>query len=1114
MSDTQSSPFRPGQRVHYRSEEQLANDPKFRALLEREFPEGAAENPGFFDAATRRAFLATVGASAGALTLASCRKPYHQILPYNRRPEGLMPGLPQDYATTHDANGYGVGIVVRSNTGRPTKVEGNPEHADSVGATDAFAQAELLNLYDPKRSKSLLHLGRPAAAAATSAGHDHDHHDGHDHDHKAEGDHDHPHAAQAFSTAFGGLVDAHSKKRGDGLHILIAPTTSPTVEAMLDKVAQAHPKAVVHTWSPVNRDAELAASRIAFGDAFDQRLSLDKAQRVVSFDHDFLGLDGGVRDARDWAKTRKARKTDEYKRDGKFLADGGLGRLYVCEAAHSTTGSNADHRFRVPQSKIPAALAALAAELGMPETSLGRESFESHGKNWVAEVAKDLLTHKGRSAVLVGPRLPAAVQALGHAINAHLGNIGSGKPIQFAKTPKLVAQAAGLDKLTKALDSGSVETLLVLGLNPVYSAPADLGFAAKLKKAKTSVHLGLHADETAKACTWHVPMAHPLESWGDLIGRSGDASIVQPLIAPLFGGLTTVDVLGRMIDDDRDSYEVVKATWEARYHGGDGFTQWFETSIHDGVLRGQSVPAASPSVDAAKVASALSAIKPGSTPTKSAFDVILRPCPKVYDGRYSNNAWMQELPDSLTKLVWDNAALMARHTAEDLDVSNGDVVKLTVGGASIEAPVWILPGTAANTIILNFGYGRELEEGAIANLAGPDVNAYRLSTTAEPSLRTGVQVTKTGRTYPLVSSQDHGSMEERPLARDADFVAYQGHHMDQGSGGDHGHGHDHGDEDHGGHGHGHHEAPFGEKDTPYHHAASLHYTAEDKKHVSLFPEQLFPKKDKAGNHQHQWGMSIDLNSCTGCGACVVACVAENNIPMVGKRQVSMGREMHWLRMDRYFSGKADSVGRYGGVSVDDDVQVHHQMVPCMQCENAPCESVCPVNATVHNDQGLNDMVYNRCIGTRYCSNNCPYKVRRFNWLNFHANLAPETQLAFNPDVTVRVRGVMEKCTYCVQRINNAKIGAKLAKSELKDGDVVTACAQACPADAIAFGDLNDHDSEVYKRKRLDLNYAMLGELNVRPRTTYLLKLRNPNPKLVATQSTSGAAENGHSKKHG
>ena len=1121
---------RPGQRVHYRSDEQLTNDPAFRAIVEREFPEGVAEEPGFFDEASRRSFLGVVGASAAALTLASCRKPYHKILPYNHRPEGLLPGIPQHYATTYNANGYGIGTVVRSNTGRPTKVEGNTLHPSSLGATDAFAQADLLNLYDPKRSKKTLHNGEDAEAHTDDGhGHGHGNHDDHgDGDHGAGTDghaaaaHAEPHIPAAFFAAFGKLVESHAAKRGDGLHILMPPTSSPSIEAMLGTVAAAHPNAVVHQWAPVSNDDEVAAARIALGDAYDTIPDLAAAKRVVTFDHDFLGLDGSVvRNTRSWTKTRKARPTDEYKNGDAFQDDGGLGRLYVCEATHSVTGSNADHRFRLAQTQIPAALAKLAAKVGVAGALAGAlapyagQSFDHHGVgDWVDEVAADLLAHKGQSLVLAGPRLPAAAQALAHAINAELGNVG--KTVNYAKTPKLMAVdgRASLSALADALETGKVETLLILGSNPVYDAPADLDFAAKLAKAKHTVHLGLHVDETGALCEWHVPMAHPLESWGDLVGFEGQASVVQPLIAPLFGGQSTLEMLARLVDDARDSYEIVKATWQGRYAGrDDGFVEWFEKSIHDGVLGGEQAEMVKPSVNLGAIAQAFGQWKPAAFPSATALEVVIRPDNKAYDGRFSNNAWMLEFPDPLTKLTWDNAALMARSTAKELGLTNGDVVRIKLSSGAVEAPVWILPGAAPFTVILTLGFGRKLESGAIANGCG--YNAYPIRTGGQRHVASGATVEKTGATYPLVSTQNHGSMEERPLARDAAFGEYADHHKrtaethgaENHGDGDHGaDDHDHGDGDHG-HG-GHHAVPFGELDTPYHRAAELHQTADHEAYVSLFDEQKFAS-------QHQWGMSIDQNSCTGCGACVVACVAENNIPMVGKRQVSMGREMHWLRVDRYFSGKADSVGSLSGVAQDDDPQVHHQMVPCMQCENAPCESVCPVNATVHNDQGLNDMVYNRCIGTRYCSNNCPYKVRRFNWLNFHRNVQPETQLAFNPDVTVRVRGVMEKCTYCVQRINNGKLYAKLEKRELKDGDIVTACAQACPADAIAFGDLSDHSSEVYKRKRLDLNYAMLGELNVKPRTTYLLQLRNPNPKLVVASAKDGDHDgHGGEKKHG
>lgn len=1051
-----------GAAVYWRSIAQLEDAPGFQEMMHREFPEGITEPPGT-DEVSRRSFLSAIAASVALAGLTGCRKPKTRILPFNRRPEGFKPGMPQFYATTLTRRGYGIGVVVKSSDGRPTKIEGNELHPASLGGTDQFLQGELLNLYDPGRSQT---ASGPDAAAPAGDGHG-----------------QHGAAATAVPGVFErfdefwqtAMKDLHPKK-GAGLRILMPPTASPTLLGMVEQVRGTFPEARFHTWEPLHRDAEAAGSVMAFGRALETHVDYSKADAVVALDCDFLGLDGqNLRNARAWADRRRAPQPGQQ-----------IPRLYAVEAGYSVTGTMADHRFRVRAQELPGVVFALAAALGVGQgADLGaalqahkEHAFTSRGRNWIDAVAKDLQARNGRCAVVVGPRAPAAVHAVAHAINAHLGSIGTA--VTFTDLPPSLAQGRidSIRELARDIDSGSVQVLVCLGTNPVYDAPADLQFARLLgdKKVAHTIHVGLYRDETARLCQWHFNQAHELESWGDARAADGTVSLRQPLIAPLFGGVSLSEFLAILaahpvIDlhplwrerSGAAGYELVRAHWQAN-SGAVDFEGWWTKALHDGVVAGSASAPVTPTIAPAGIVGAVRAWTRPSPGSVNNLELVLRADSKMLDGRYANNSWMQELPDPLTKLTWDNAALLSVKTAAELGVANGDLLNLGAEGSStVVAPAWILPGHADYSITLTLGYGRDLPaECKVAKGAG--VNAYALRTSDRQSLVTGVRGSRAGGSYLLASTQDHGTMAGRAIVREQSADGYAK------------------------------DPEWAPKMSLLDKAARLKGKTEADINKSLWPERGYHQgsDDPAvAASPYQWGMVIDLNACTGCAACVIACTAENNIPMVGKQQVARGREMFWLRTDRYFASVPGD-----DLVTAEDPQVSHMPLPCMQCENAPCESVCPVAATTHSPDGLNDMVYNRCIGTRYCSNNCPYKVRRFNYFDYIGHVPETKKMAFNPDVTVRSRGVMEKCTYCVQRINGARIHAKLEKRLVRDGEIATACSQACPTRAITFGNILDQDSAVSRLRASPLNYGVLSDLNTKPRTTYLGRIRNPNPELA------------------
>jgi molybdopterin-containing oxidoreductase family iron-sulfur binding subunit len=1002
-------------RTYWRSLEEVAETAEFKEFLHREFPQNASE---WLDPVGRRGFLKVMGASMALAGVSACtRQPDEAIVPYVRQPEELVPGKPLFYATAMPFAGSGVGLLVESHEGRPTKVEGNPDHPSSLGATDLFAQASILDLYDPDRAQVLTHLGevRPF---------------------------------DAFAAAIRQVLDAQQASQGSGIRVLSETVSSPTLGAQIDEFIGRFPKAKWVQWEPFGRHNVREGSRQAFGEYVDPKYVIEKADVILSLDADILCTGtGALTHARAFASRRRV-EGDITQRN----------RLYSVESSPTNTGTKADHRLLLRPSEIGVFARAVAAQLGVAGAAAG--AVPGSAQAWLAPLVKDLQDARGRSLVIAGEGQPAAVHALAHAMNETLGNVGN--TVVYIPTVEThpMNQRAGLTELVGEMNAGTVSLLLILGGNPVYTAPSDLKFAEALDKVPLRASLSQFHDETAALCHWHVPETHYLEMWGDVRGHDGTVSIVQPLIAPLYNSHSVYEVASALSEVGvRSGYDVVRSHWAGQRGIStaapepvpavgslqplpgpaplSSFDKEWRRWLHDGVVPGTAF---SPKV----VTLQGSAVGPAPAAPGPGVEVVVRPDPSVYDGRFANNGWLQELPKWLTKLTWDNAALLSPGTADRLNLISGDIVEVKQGSNTLRIPVWLAPGHAADTITIHAGYGRE-RAGRIGTGIGFGVNALRNSAT--PDVVTGVEVTKTGDTYPLVSTQDHWSLEGRNLVRVATVEQYR---QDPGF-------------------------------------------AAKQEHQPLVGLTMFETRRYEG---YAWGMTIDQNVCTGCNACVVACQAENNVPVVGKSQVANGREMHWLRVDRYYSGELENPDTY------------HQPMPCQQCESAPCEVVCPVAATVHSDEGLNDMVYNRCVGTRYCSNNCPYKVRRFNFMLYADWDTTTFKLARNPDVSVRSRGVMEKCTYCVQRINHARVTAKLEDREIRDGEVLTACQSACPTNAIVFGNVNDPASAVSKLKASSLNYPLLAELNTRPRTTYLAIVRNPNTELEPARPL-GTGEEGH-----
>jgi molybdopterin-containing oxidoreductase family iron-sulfur binding subunit len=927
----------------------------------------------------RGKFLRLMGASLGLAGLTACAPlPPHQIVPYVRQPEEIVPGKPLFYASATTLGGYAYPILVKTTMGRPIKIEGNPTHPASLGATDSFGQAAVLQLYDPDRSQAITSEGEPRAW-------------------------------EDFLAQLTARTEALRAKRGAGLHVLTETVTSPTLADQLQTLYQQMPLVVWHQYDPVGGDNARAGALQAFGSYVETRYRFDLADVIVSLDADFLSdLPGHVRYSHDFAATRR-------------VATGrtNLSRLYAVASAPSIASGIADHRWWLRASEVGSLANALAAELGLTANAIRPPPPAGVSPDAFRALVQDLQTHRGTSLVVVGEAQPPVVHEIGHRLNQALGNVGSTVFYTDPVEAVPVDQTASLRALVAAMNSGRADVLLILGANPVYQAPVDLGFGDALAKVGFSVHLGLYPDETAARATWHVPQAHDLEAWSDARAFNGSATILQPTIAPLYGGKTAAELLAIVNGQgEPTSLEVTRGYWQRWYRGAD-FEQFWRASLNDGVVANTAYPPR-------QVKLTPPAPRAFPAPT-GGLEVRFQPDPTMYDGRFANLGWLQELPKPPTQLTWDNVALVSPATAEGLRVQNEDVVELTYRGRTIRAPVWITADQPDSSVTLQLGYGRT-RAGSVGT--GIGYNAYLLRESSDPWFASEIELRPTGDRYSLAQTQGQDTMQGRPILLAATLPEYQANP----------------------------------------HFASAEAGAPDG---SLYPPVAY--------NGYAWGMAIDLSTCIGCKACEIACRAENNIPVVGKEEVGRGRIMHWLRVDRYDEGTAAAR------------QSYYQPVPCMHCENAPCELVCPVAATVHSDEGLNDMVYNRCVGTRYCSNNCPYKVRRFNFFQYADWTTPSLKLLNNPNVTVRERGVMEKCTYCVQRINAARIQAEEAGRAIRDGDVVTACQAACPTQAIVFGNVNDPNSQVSKLKRTPLNYTLLGNLNTRPRTTYLAAVRDPNP---------------------
>ncbi len=1012
---------------YWRSLDQLADTAEFRELVHREFPEQASEmtNP-----VTRRNFLTLMGASIALAGLAGCRRPVEKIMPYVIKPEEITPGVFQRYATTMPFGTSAYGVVVKSNEGRPTKIEGNEKHPSSLGAAHAFMQAAILGLYDPDRSRAVLQDGEQ----------------------KEWGD---------FINAWRELYAQHSANKGAGLAVLGESFVSPTLARLQNEFRKNFPQARWVTYEPLGDENIYEGIKIAAGKGYQPVYQFGKADVILSLDSDFLYSESeNIASARGFADGRRIQTEKDS-----------MNRLYVVESALTVTGGMADHRMRLQNRQVGAFTAALAKELSAQgaavEAVRAARSENNFDKTWIGAVAKDLIRSRGRSLVVAGSRQPAEVHALVVAINSALDNIGSTVSYRELKDASL-PNRKGLSELAAAMNEGQVQTLAIIGGNPVYDAPADLDFKAAMGKVKNTIHFSLYVDETSKASSWHVPQAHFLEGWGDARSADGSVSVIQPLIEPLFGGHSSVECLNLLTkaSDDR-GYSIVRDTWAPILKGKD-FERMWRRVLHDGVLENSAGAAVSVKINSAAIAEFIQS-HPflQDTAELDNLEIVFKASASTYDGRFANNGWLQELPDPITKITWDNAAIMSSKTAQALGLQNvlingknqQPMIQLNYEGREIEMPVWVQPGHADYSIAVALGHGRE-SSGRVGTKAGFDV--YKIRTSKAPYFDLGLKVTKSDKSYLIANVQDHSGLDSDTLVaneikkrvptilREATLSQYQ-------------------------------KEPEFAQDA----AGMKNLLDKDGKPYSIVD---YPISYDEG---YQWGMSIDLNACIGCNACTVACQSENNIPVVGKEQVSKGREMHWIRIDRYYSGSVD------------EPEMAYQPVACQHCENAPCEQVCPVAATVHDKEGLNVMVYNRCVGTRYCLNNCPYKVRRFNFLEFNPGTSglggtPANEIekmGKNPDVTVRMRGVMEKCTYCVQRISAGRIAAKKENRQIRDGEVISACQQSCPTQAIVFGNINDPNSRVTQLKKMNRQYQLLEEINVRPRTSYLAKLRNPNPEL-------------------
>ncbi|HXP09034.1 MAG TPA: TAT-variant-translocated molybdopterin oxidoreductase [Acidobacteriaceae bacterium] len=1000
-------------KTYWRSVDELADTPEFREMVGREFPAQAAE---WIDPVSRRGFLKVMSASLALAGLSGCTKqPDEPIYPYVKEPEDLVLGRPVYFATAMPFNTGAVPLLVKTDAYRPIKVDGNPEHPVNRGSSDPLSQGSLLDLYDPDRSQRVINRGEVREFAA-------------------------------FLAAFRAMLSDKKASGGTGLCILSDTVTSPSLAAQWKTAQQNYPNAKWIQWDPINRDSAYSASKTAFGDYYDAQYRLQGADVIVSLDADFLsGIThpGFLRLAADYASRRKLTDTNIS-----------MNRLYAVESAPSTTGFKAEHRLALKPSDIASFAAALAAAVGAG--GAGAQPPAGASGKFLSAIAADLKANAGKCVVIPGEQQTPAVHLAAIAINQALGNVG--KTVVYTETvnPMPSNQGQDLVSLVNDMKAGKVDWLVILNANPVYTAPVDLQFEEALGKVKTTAHLGSHLNETGLVTEWHINGAHYLESWSDTRAYDGTATVIQPMIDPLYGGKTAHDVIQSMLDQpDLSPYQVVRKTWQGSLGSADQEHAWRKI-LHDGMVAGTAFE---PKTVSAKIGDLQTTAASGGDGT---VEVIFRADPNVYDGRYANVGWLQEVPKPVTNLSWDNAALMSYRTLSKFKLAEQDVIAIESNGNTVLAPVMAVPGHADDSVTLYLGYLRP-HGGRVAG--GLGFNAYSIRTSNAPLFTPGATIKNTGKTYEFAVTKSHYT--------------------------------DHRSVEAGGDGSGTHSLEGNEALT----RGIIRYASLDefKENPNFAHEEEDPKPDTSlfANWRYDknaWGMAIDMNSCVGCNACVVSCYAENNIAVVGRHNTMTGRIMQWLRIDTYFEGDLDAP------------RAHFQPMNCQHCENAPCEQVCPVGATVHSPEGLNVMVYNRCVGTRYCSNNCPYKVRRFNFLLYSDWDTESLKLMRNPDVTVRSRGVMEKCSYCIQRISAAKISADKQNRDIRDGEVVTACQQACPTGAIVFGNINDKASKVAKVKAQQRNYGVLADLNTRPRTTYIAEVFNTNPELSEARSEHAPAK--------
>lgn len=1100
------SQLKPGKQF-WKSFEELAGTQEFQQWVEDEFP-----NRKSLLEVDRRQFLTLGGAAFAMAGLSGCRiLTPSKAVPYVRAPEELVTGKKMMYATALPRGGFGRGVLVESHEGRPTKIEGNPRHPDTRGASDVWLQAEALNLYDPDRAQSVI-FDRELTSW------------------------------DQFLSVLRQELGTLGTAGGAGFAILTETITSPVLGSQIRQLLARYPGTRWVQWDPVNRDNVHAGTRLAFGRPVNPVYRLGSARVIVSLDADFLlTMPGNLRYASDFASGRRVRASRPA-----------MNRLYAIESGMSITGAMADNRLPVKPSEIETVARALYARVvgGGAGTGSPYDTF-------LDALARDLAANRGVAVVVPGDEASPAVHALAHGINQALGAVGSTVVYTAPVEVEPATQLADLRTLVADMNAGRVKALLIMGGNPVYNAPRDLGFSDALVKVPFSIRLGRYEDETGNLCKWQLPESHPLEAWGDLRAFDGTTSIVQPLIAPLYETRSAIELMAEVLGQPRPGYDIVRGFYEGQQGitGTPGaaasaaFDRFWEKVLVDGVVPNTAAPAV-----AVTAATGLDTTLPATpAPAGGQFEVVFRPDPTIWDGSYANNSWLQEIPKPLTTITWDNAALMNPRTAKAIGIIPSDaqsdivnisqatgkrLVSITVGGATLkQIAVWVQPGVPDNTVVLHLGYGRTMA-GSVGNGQGFDTYQVRL---ADGLHYAAASITPAAGVYQISVTQPHhtlradyeehnrdivraGTIEEFEK-RTGDVVKHvhvphapeataygtplesQGH--GEGGTGAHGEGGgEHKADGSGGGEHnvgGHNQTADGEIIADWY-RKQWRYTDKSQVNKEGWPS-LYP--EYSGKGYNQWGMVIDHTTCIGCNACVAACQAENNIPTVGKEQVGKGREMHWLRIDTYYATGADDL---------EEPEILFQPMLCVHCEKAPCEPVCPVAATVHSHEGLNQMIYNRCVGTRYCSNNCPYKVRRYNFLKWTQAAGGPTTLNFvelpvlkllnNPEVTVRGRGVMEKCTYCVQRINSARIEAKKEQREIRDGEVITACQQACPTQTIFFGDINNPNSVVSRLKREPHDYGVLSELNTRPRTTHLAKIRNPNPELKSAAEAAPRVRGG------